>query len=234
MTDIPRIVLLQYLKSILDEKSLKLIYCTIYGSHVYGTSGPHSDWDIFCVVDDDNNSKVPISLDIHNTDSKIDLTIRSIDLFEKDIKSGQPISIEVLLIPKKFILFNDNRIDQLCNGINMQSSEMKKTIRCGFSEKASWSEVRARKKMKDGKISCALKSLYHSYRILGFGIQIGLHGTIIDWSQGNEYLKELLSIDPKMLDDQSMRTSYKKWAKTGCSECDKDSIQTQFKKLLPL
>ena len=224
--------LFQYLKTILDSKLLTPMYCVVFGSQIYGTKTPNSDWDIYCVVEQDSHNS-SVLFDIHDTELKIDLTIRSIDLFLKDIKSGQPLSIEVLLTPEKYQLIQCDQISQIGNTINFNNPEMKKQIRHGFSEKASWSEVRARKKLKDGEVLCALKSLYHSHRILCFGIQIGTYGTIIDWEQGKEYLKELLSLDPNNLDDQYMRQSYKKWTKTGCSKCKKDSIQTQFKSVFP-
>lgn len=246
MGDITHAEILQYLKTITDAKSLKPVHCVVYGSHVYETARPGSDWDIFCIVEPLTETETgtetetksvtdskSISLDIHNTDSKIDLTIRSVDLFLKDLRDGQPVAIEVLLVPKKFVLIQSQGFDQIKDSINLNCPEVRKSIRHGFSEKASWAEVRARKKLKDGEILCALKSLYHSYRILGFGIQIGTNGTITDWSFGKDYLQQLLGLDPLTLDDQSMRTSYKLWAKTGCSECGKDSIQTQFKNVLP-
>lgn len=225
----PYNVLTQYVRLILDAKLLKSVHCVVYGSRVYGTARLDSDWDIYCIVE----SELSIEIDMHNNDTKIDLTIRSIDMFEKDIRTGQPLSVEVLLTPREFVLIQDEKFNELTKTINLRSPEMRKAIRHGFSERASWAEVRARKKLIDGDVLCALKSLYHSYRIFGFGIQIGLHNTINDWSWGKEYLDELLSLDPKILNDQSLRASYKKWTKTGCIECKQDSIQTQFKNVLP-
>jgi len=237
---IPYDDLIKYVETTLGTNTIPMrpIHCVVYGSHVYGTATSDSDYDIYCIVESSGDSMnqftASITIDIHNTDSKIDLTIRSIDIFMKDIKSGHPLAYEILFSPQKFKLIQSEEINQYMDSMNViNNSEIKKQIRHGFSEKASWSEVRARKKLADGEILCALKSLYHSYRILGFGIQIGIYGKIVDWECGKEYLKELLSLDPRMLDDQCMRMSYKKWARTGCIECKKDSIQTQFKNILP-
>jgi hypothetical protein len=238
-TIIPCDDLIKYVETTLRTNTIPMrpIHCVVYGSRVYGTATSGSDYDIYCIVElsgESNHLPTSIIMDIHNTDSKIDLTIRSIDIFMKDIKSGHPFVYEILFSPQKFKLIRNEEINQYRDSMDVVNSfEIKKQIRHGFSEKASWSEVRARKKLADGEILCAMKSLYHSYRILGFGIQIGTYGKIVDWESGKEYLKELLSLDPRVLDDQYVRMSYKKWVRTGCIECKKDSIQTQFKNILP-
>jgi len=137
------------------------------------------------------------------------------------------------------------------------SPSIKHTLRRGFSKTASVSEVRAplgapkgaplgapkgaRKKFKDGEINHALKSQFHSYRILLYGIQLGAHGTIVDWTlltegylrstAANDYLKELMFVDHSTLSDKFFRESYKLRVKTATDEAE--SIMTQFKLALP-
>ena len=174
----------------------------------------------------------------------IDITIRPIASFMDAVRKGEPWAIEVICLPTDFVLISTNDIPTDLKMINISSEtcmwsdqKMKSSIRGGFSKKASWAEVRARKKLKDNEPDNAIKSLYHSLRILLFGIQIGTRGTIYNFNEGADYLAEMrlcLNQNSDQIDDAFLRTSYKKWAMTPKTEYGALSVATYYKMLLPM
>ena len=65
---------------------------------------------------------------------------------------------------------------------------MRKEISATVSN--SW--VKAKKKMADGEDYIAIKSLFHSFRIAYFGLQIAKTGAIYDYSEANHIWVEIL------------------------------------------
>lgn len=225
--------LIAHTQMILKEKQLVPTFCAVYGSHVYGTATELSDYDIYVIAVPDpdaekkNNEAIQVSYDLHQeknekdmsvigttSDKPIDLTVRSFDEFKASVRKGDPQAIELLLTPEQFVLMGSEQFTEFKNTVDMKAKQVRQTIRSGFSEKASWAESRARKKFKDGEIKIALKSQFHSYRILFFGIQIGLTGQIYDWGIANDYLRALFSVPEIDLNDQYFRDSTKEWTKT--------------------
>jgi len=69
-------------------------------------------------------------------------------------------------------------------------------LRTSVSSKASNSWAKAKKKIEvENDIRTGQKSLFHSLRILMFGIQIAELGMIVDYSEANKYYKDILTID---------------------------------------
>jgi hypothetical protein len=60
-------------------------------------------------------------------------------------------------------------------------------LRHAFSRQASISWVKCKKKIQDEEIYIGIKSMFHSLRILNFGIQIASEGRIYDYQQANPY-----------------------------------------------
>ena len=95
-------------------------------------------------------------------------------------------------------------------------------LRRAISSVASNSYVKCKKKIRDGEVYIGKKSLFHSIRILMFGIQIAKHGKIVNYEEANNYHKAIF----EMGDD---------W-----SELDKkfkpiyNSLKSEFKRLAPL
>src|SRR5690606_13231950 len=67
-------------------------------------------------------------------------------------------------------------------------------LREGFSRKSSLSWVRAKKKfvLNGEDIYIGRKSLFHSLRILLFGIQVVKKGYIFDFTEGREYYDDIV------------------------------------------
>lgn len=98
----------------------------------------------------------------------------------------------------------------------------KQKLRRGISAKASNSYVKCKKKLQDGEAYIGLKSLFHSLRILDFGIQIAEYGEIIDYASSNEYFYDIMEIG----DDWD--TLHKKYKPIY------NSLKSKLRKLCPL
>jgi predicted nucleotidyltransferase len=77
---------------------------------------------------------------------------------------------------------------------DVSSIESKAKIRKSFSKKASNSFVKCKKKfvVESGKERVGRKSLWHSLRIIMFGIQVATHGYIYDFGEANVYYKDVV------------------------------------------
>jgi hypothetical protein len=162
------------------------------------------------------------------------------DLFKNSVMNGDPLEVELLYTPDEFVLVKTSTFEAFRSTLDFKSAEFKEIVRKGFSHKSSIAECRARKKFADGEVETALKSQLHSYRILLYGVQIGLTGAIFDWKHESikEYREELRSVNPSDLSERYFRDSTKKWllqkAVKISEECSvTGSVTKQFKTLLP-
>jgi predicted nucleotidyltransferase len=240
--------IVKYVKSVVSELQQIPVFCAVFGSWVYGTARTDSDYDVYVVCKPDIDSKNIKSTDITHgayteTDpisKKIDLMIRSFDEFKKMVSIGDPQAIELVLESSSvsdFILIKSDEMDVYVKSIDFSDKTFRQKIRSGFSEKSSWAEVRAKKKFIDSEIDIALKSAYHSFRILWFGIQIGLYGYIKDWTIANPMLEELKSKPTNELSEQYLKDMIKLWARTKLLNKAEHGIDgtvtTAFKNVLP-
>jgi predicted nucleotidyltransferase len=233
--------LLEYAQAELKKHDLECTLCVLYGSHVYGTVGHNSDWDLFVIANyPTGHEKVgwTVKIDLHSehhdpTDFRtmIDLTIRSSDLYQNLVRAGDVQAVEIMFTPQTFVLFKTDYFHEIADNIDFSSKEMKRALRKGFSAKSSWAELRARKKFADGDVHLALKSLFHSYRIIVFGCQIGTDYTITDWSAATPLWDELVFIPQGEITNLTFKSTYKRWVKTGIN--GKPSLMSRFKQLLP-
>lgn len=150
-------------------------YCP-YGSQVYGTAEPGSDIDVL-VVDPSVEPNVHETLDFGAF--KLDLHIMTDRLFQAKLAGHDPVAME-------------------CWSLHPNGWEFPlhlPTLRSAISQKVSHSWVKARKLLTvEGEVYRAQKSLYHSFRIAGYGIQLATQGRITDWGQYNSYLDEVRAL----------------------------------------
>lgn len=152
-----------------------------YGSIVYGNNTTKSDSD-YVVVFDHNISTDHISVDQHN----IDLNILSPQEFQERLYDHE---ISVLECFFHGASHSDYEFDFKYN---------KDKLRKSISTKASNSYAKFKKKLKvekDYDPYIAKKSLWHSVRIIDFGIQIAEHGCIKDFSSVNKYYEKIMDMD---------------------------------------
>lgn len=184
-----------------------------YGSRVYGTFSETSDYDFIVIV--------PNGFPHNDQESfeNINLNIYSEDEFEEQLKNHE-VSIIEAIFTKPIWKSTSLRVP------NFSLSLPK--LRESISQKSSNSWVKAKKKITVGSVIpkeddyyVGIKSFFHAFRILDYGIQIAVNGKIIDFSSSNSIWEEI---------------NNKKWA---WDELDKEfrerfrNLQTEFRKVAP-
>lgn len=166
----------------------------LYGSHVYESSTPKSDVDVIAIVDEKNK------------DSETD--IKKIVLKKLKIKNFSYIDVNVFT-ESEFLKALENMeisfIECLSIDTNCLHSIKKYTIPTihvptlidNISKKSSNSWDKTNKKLSQEynfNPYVAKKSLWHSFRMIIFAQQIAQHSKIIDFSQANYLLPEILAL----------------------------------------
>lgn len=168
-------------------ESTNIVNVYVYGSHVYGTATEKSDYDYTVIVKKSNETQKQIKL------QNADITIYPIDYFQSQLQEYLIEFVECVSLeynPKltdNFILIH-NEIIKMPLKLNLSK------LREGFSRKSSLSWVRAKKKfvLNGEDIYIGRKSLFHSLRILLFGIQVVKKGYIFDFTEGREYYDDIV------------------------------------------
>lgn len=166
-----------------------------YGSRVYGTSKPISDYDFIIITKNLSQDTISLTNHVHATLYSHAEYIQRLDEHEISI-------LECMSLPQEMMV--------KCI-IHPQLAEIDSAkLRVSISSKSSNSWVKAMKKIKlyDDKQSnyIGLKSLFHSLRMIRFGIQIITHGKIVDFGECNELYDQILN-DP--LDWDYLSNKYK-------------------------
>lgn len=145
----------------------------LFGSHIYGVANEFSDRDYVVVIDAPKGTMY----NCQNFEGN-DYVCYSYEDFKGAILAHKVQMLEILFYHEPVIEFE----------LDLQ------LLRREFSAVASNSWVKCKKKLKDDEILIGLKSLYHSLRILMYGIQIAKHGKIVDFEEANCYYDEIMAI----------------------------------------
>jgi hypothetical protein len=159
----------------LHPSKIRNIY--VFGSRVYGTYRIDSDYDIIVVA-----CSVNSNVEFRNGDYNIHVTTP--DIFEDQLIRHNINNLECIFAPSNAQIYqeiNYNNIFKLKNGILKKSLITQST--------AAW--LKGRKRIESGNIIGGAKSLFHSIRILDFGIQIIKYHYIKDFSSSNHIWKIL-------------------------------------------
>lgn len=153
-----------------------------YGSRVYGTFEATSDHDYIGIVQSDvDATEEPLKVS-----DGVEISLYSVSQFNEMIRDHHITALECIwldsLIPSGMIHFALNPV----------------VLRESISEKISHSWVKGKKKLTVGSVPpreddrrSGLKSIFHSFRICDYGIQIMEHGKIIDYGSMNHYWDRL-------------------------------------------
>lgn len=150
-----------------------------YGSRVYGCNNQNQNFDYIIIVKED-------ILEQHINIGEIEATIYGENEFQKMIDEHEISVLECLFLPQEFIVKQTKKFN-----FNLNLKKLRESL----SKKSSNSWVKANKKFsieKDFNPYIAKKSLFHSFRILNFGIQIAQYGKIINYQEINNLLYEIL------------------------------------------
>jgi predicted nucleotidyltransferase len=150
-----------------------------YGSRVYGNYNKKSDFDFIFVVKKVINEQF--------SDNQININFFTLNDHVNRVKEHEISALETLFLSKEYILKESQVFDFKLD---------KSKLRHSLSAKSSNSWVKAKKKLtipQDYDLNIGRKSLFHSFRIIDFGIQIANNGVINDYSSCNELYNEIMS-----------------------------------------
>lgn len=194
----------------LEDKDVLLVFP--YGSRVYGTHSEKSDHDFIIVVNDDSHDRDSLESSYHNFNA----TIYSKNSFREKLIEHKISALECYFLPKEKLLKS---------GFCYPFRVYPKMLRESISEKASHSWVKAKKKfevVQDRNVYTAKKSLFHSLRIIDFGIQIAKEGRIVNYGSSNDIWEDVITNPSEDWED------YKKQYQELYN-----SRMTEFRKLAP-
>ena len=186
-------------------------YIVPYGSCVYETSDKDSDADFYVITEE-------ITLDNIVEDDKTQYKFINKNDYQEALDNQDIQAIEVYFCSNYLAR---GSIHDLQQQFNYKIDKQK--IRHAFSQKSSNSWVKCKKKLtvEVGEERVGLKSLFHSFRILYFGIQLCEHGKIVDYTQANHIYHEIMKIGP---DWKTLEIKFKPLY---------NALSTKFKKVAP-
>lgn len=161
----------------LNEKDLIAVY--LYGSRIYYTATKTSDYDFIVITNNKTTNQF--------SDTLININFYTLDEHQKRLDGHEISAIECLFLSSDEILLETIKFTF---NLNL------KKLRHSLSTKSSNSFVKAKKKLtieKDYDLNLGRKSLFHSFRIIDFGIQIATYGKIIDYTSSNALFYEIMS-----------------------------------------
>lgn len=151
-----------------------------YGSRVYGNYHKSSDYDFIVVVKKKTTEQF--------SDNQININYYTVEEHQQRLDDHEISALEC-----QFLQFPKHQyIEKQLFKFNLDKSKLRHSL----SAKSSNSWVKCKKKLtieKDYDLSVGRKSLFHSFRIIDFGIQLASHGKIIDYGSCNDLYKEIMS-----------------------------------------
>lgn len=194
------------LKELDPENNDKIYAIYKYGSRVYGTIHEKSDYDFIVVADKEfiTNTSIPHS----------DINTCSLEDFQCNLDNNEIWALECVFSTPIYSKHKFNVV------IDIQK------LRVAVSRNSSQTFNKAKKKFlspydKDGELIRGKKALFHSLRVLVFGIQIAKHQKIIDYQEANHYFTEI------------MHNYSDKWEDYIYLKLKYNALMTTFRKLAP-
>lgn len=166
-----------------------------YGSQVYGTADENSDHDYIIVMKGamlDNGAFRNNA--ISNEDWSIQGVVYSRGGFLNAINSYEIAALECLSLDDSNIIVSKWPF----KSTNWNTKEMVKAI----IRKASDSRHLSNMQSKNGDKERAIRSMFHSLRILKFGLQLKEHQKIVNFQECNEMYKEFKNMNPEDFDSR--------------------------------
>ena len=185
-----------------------------YGSRVYGTYSKDSDFDYIYVFDDDKAEKLDDQYVFNGKNTVENISVYGITKFQQMLNDHHISALECYFVPQEHF----TSYHQFDFKLNLQQ------LRKSISEKASHSWVKAKKKLEvedSRNIYVGKKSLFHSIRIIEFGIQIARYGKIEYYNSGVDLWLRIKDIESQNWKDyeeefkpifNEMMSEFRKWA----------------------
>lgn len=150
-----------------------------YGSRVYLNARKNSDYDYIVIVKNKTNEQY--------SDRLININFFTAEEHQTRLDEHEISALECYFLP------DDLQIKH--SGIFGFKLDLSK-LRHSLSAKSSNSWVKAKKKLtveKDYDLDLGRKSLFHSMRIIDYGIQIANNGKIVDYGSCNDLFNEIMN-----------------------------------------
>lgn len=194
------------MKNLFDIIPTHGIVATAYGSHVYGTANYQSDFDYIVVIEDG----IPHDDQYRTKDG--DYSVFSKSHFQQLLDEQYIGAIEAF-----FTTPISGDFSQFTYNVNLSK------LRESISQRSSNSFVKCKKKLlvETGEERIGMKSLFHSLRMLEFGIQLATTGKIVNFYSANHYWEKIQEIGP---DWEKLNEYFKPIYNT---------LSTEFRKVAP-
>lgn len=165
------------------QKSLNIYH---YGSYVYNTFvDGASDYDFIVILPDDYAEFDKEQFE----DDDFQYTFYTQSTWQTMLDNHDVCAIEIYFLPNKFVLKKT---------VEFKTTIVPQKIREKFSQVASNSYVKCKKKLEVQESfspRVGKKSLWHSLRIIDFGIQILKNGQIVDYTSMNYLYDDIVKCD---------------------------------------
>ena len=213
------IVTLNYFNILTKQFDIdKIINVYFYGSHNYGTANAFSDFDYILVYEQEKNYSDTLSTKMGSV--SLDATLISPKYFQKMLNEHDIRALECYYINSN----SKNETQKFLFNLDLVK------LRHSISSVSSNSWVKAKKKLIQGDDLIGYKSLFHSLRILDFGIQIAKYNQISDFKISQSETLCSLSFEILLEDIKNLKT----WDKINNEYKNVyNSLRTEFKRLAP-
>jgi hypothetical protein len=190
-----------------------------YGSSVYENKKP-DDIDVIVVYESSSSTNtVQIKSGIYQ------ITAYHISKFTEMLNLNKIDALECLFLPKSKYKYTTPVMDSILKSVVIDKEKLRRSIAAVSSN----AFVKAKKKLQrteDYNLQISIKSLWHSFRVMDYGIQIATHGKIIDYKSKNILYQDII----------------KKYIETKCNwdkiyeeyRPEMNKLHTEFKLLCPL
>jgi len=163
----------------LHPSKLRNIY--VFGSRVYKTYTLNSDIDLVVIA-----CSMDVNKEIHEGIYNVHITTP--DAFKEQLDSHDVHCLECIYAPREAQIMT--RIDYL-KDFRLDEGQLKKML----VSQSAWAWTKAQRRMEKGNIIGGAKSLFHSLRILKFGLQIINNNRITNFQGANHFWEEIRNFD---------------------------------------
>lgn len=172
-------------RSKLDVNNLIAVYP--YGSRVYGNARKNSDYDFIIILKNKTNDQF--------SDNLININYYTAEEHTQRLNDHEISALECFFLDQSLVIFdNMHPLNKVRHHFTFNLHLP--TLRKSLAAKSSNSWVKAKKKLtveKDYDLNLGRKSLFHSFRIIDFGIQIATHNKIVDYGSCNALFNEIMN-----------------------------------------
>lgn len=184
----------------ISKQSIVAIYP--YGSRVYGTATVMSDYDYIVVYSGDTAVD---GQQFDSVDKTISVHTYTVESWQHHLDAHRIFAIECHSMTPAY------QSDKFMEHPFTFTLDLP-TLRKEISSKSSNSWVKCKKKLtvETGEEYIGIKSLFHSFRIPMFGIQIAKHGKVVDFTEANPIWEQLAQLDFTSITWYELNATYKK------------------------